>query len=182
MLDVASFVLDVASFDAGYFRLSPVEAIELDTHVRQALETSLEAMLHGAQQEGSTTGVYAAACASDFATDTAMFNLPRQIASALSLGGPTGFYDKACTSSHLALHSAWERIQGKGPCSAALVVGVTLMLQPSVSASLLLNGILSPTGHCLPLDQQCNALPTRNHLRNHLRNLPFFDFSRKVYR
>ena len=148
------FLDSAPEFDAGFFGLSPNEAVLIDPQQRLLLEASWEALersgIDPVSLKGSQTGVFAGAFQNDYgvgvfnAPDTGEDDPAREHASigiaqgsvvsgrvsyALGLEGPAVTVDTACSSSLVALHWAAQALR-QGECDLALAGGVTVMATP----------------------------------------------------
>ena len=65
-------------------------------------------------------------------------------------------YDTACSSSLVALHGAMRALQ-YGECDMALVMGVNVMISPTISTSTAMAGMTSPTGRCHTFDKSADG-------------------------
>jgi acyl transferase domain-containing protein/surfactin synthase thioesterase subunit len=134
----------VKSFDAGFFRISPREAMSLDPQQRLVLEVSWEALERSGippeSLRGSRTGVFVGAGPNEYAeqlesgeaglyraTGKAISFAAGRISFFLGLHGPSLAIDTACSSSLVALHVACESLR-RGECERALVIGVNVIL------------------------------------------------------
>ncbi|WP_438431723.1 SDR family NAD(P)-dependent oxidoreductase [Gorillibacterium sp. sgz500922] len=150
-----SYLEDVASFDYGFFRMSPNEASALDPSQRLFLQTVWEAIedagYGGRKLSGTKTGVYVG-----FASNSSYHNmifdmdpdlvpialagniaamLPTRISYMLDLKGPTLILDTACSSALVAVHLACQAIRS-GDCSMALAGGIKIHLFPAENPGL----------------------------------------------
>ncbi len=137
------FVERPGEFDAGFFEISPREALAIDPQQRVLLESSWEALedagidptgLHGGQ-----TGVFAGVMYHDYGV---AFALPGElegdmtrvssgsfvagrVAYTLGLEGPAMSVDTACSSSLVTIHLACQSLR-RGECPIALAGGSIL--------------------------------------------------------
>ena len=157
------FVEEIDKFDAGFFRITPIEARNLDPRHRMLLETSWQAIEDAGMDpdrlRGSRTGVYAGIGTSEYrdlmtTTDygisylgTAASMAVGRIAFHLGLEGPTIPVELNCASSLVALHHAVVGLQ-RGEVNMALVGGVSAILSPGIIREMADLGMLSRTGEC----------------------------------
>ncbi len=165
-----AFIDGVDLFDAGFFRIAPVEAKLLDPQQRMLLETSWQALedagIDPTGLRGSRTGVYAGMSAYDYrelvsgtrdavkiysATGTSASTAIGRVAFALGLEGPAMAIDTACSSSLVAVHQAAAALR-RGEAELALAGGVNLILSPTMMAVLTDAGALAPDGRCKTFD------------------------------
>ncbi|MEU9144369.1 SDR family NAD(P)-dependent oxidoreductase [Streptomyces sp. NPDC048349] len=158
----ASFLDDVAHFDAAFFGISPREAEPMDPQHRLLLEaawTSLEdAGIRPRELRDSRTGVFVGAGVGEYGkyrqggapdTYTLTGTLPSFNAGRLSyhlgLQGPALSVDTACSSSLVALHLACEALRND-ECELALAGGVQVLADPGSFIALSRSHALSPDG------------------------------------
>ncbi|MFJ5779718.1 SDR family NAD(P)-dependent oxidoreductase [Streptomyces sp. NPDC093094] len=158
----ASFLGDVAHFDAAFFGISPREAEPMDPQHRLLLEAawnSLEnAGIRPRDLRDSTTGVFVGAGVGEYGkhrqggtadTYTLTGTLPSFNAGRLSyhlgLQGPALSVDTACSSSLVALHLACEALRSD-ECELALAGGVQVLADPGAFVALSRSHALAPDG------------------------------------
>ncbi|MDE0628612.1 MAG: SDR family NAD(P)-dependent oxidoreductase, partial [Bryobacterales bacterium] len=167
-----AYVEGLDRFDAGFFRIAPVEAELLDPQHRMLLETSWAALEDaGIAPEGlrgTRTGVYGGVSMSDYqaliggAEDDPSSNIYRstgatpsiavgRVAFALGLEGPAITVDTACSSSLVALHQAAVALRG-GEADLALAGGVNAILRSDPTSLLTDAGMLAADGRCKTFD------------------------------
>ncbi|MBP2472362.1 candicidin polyketide synthase FscB [Crossiella equi] len=163
----ASYLSDIAGFDAEFFGISPREATAMDPQQRLALELSWQALEHAglppAGLAGSRTGVFlgssgqghftlftgetAESSAGHVGMGSAGSVLSGRVAYSLGLAGPALTVDTACSSALVALHLAAQSLRS-GDCDLALAGGATVMAGPGDLAEFSRQGGLAPDGLC----------------------------------
>nr|AFA26384.1 polyketide synthase A [Aspergillus flavus] len=172
-----SYILeeDVHRFDAAFFNISAAEAEAMDPQQRLLLETTYEALEAAGytlkQMRGSSTSVFIGAMTSDYhdiqardldtisrwhATGTSPSILSNRISYFFDLKGPSMTVNTACSSSLVALHQAVQSLRN-GDCTAAIVGGVNLLLDPEVYISHSNLHMLSPTSRCRMWDRDADG-------------------------
>ncbi|MCP4214103.1 MAG: aminotransferase class III-fold pyridoxal phosphate-dependent enzyme, partial [bacterium] len=169
--------VDIKTFDAAFFNISPKEAEAMDPQQRLLLEASVEALENAAVAPTSVrddyVGVFVGMATDDYkkahllcedlrtidaySGTGSMISPPSgRISYFLGLRGPCMTIDTACSSSITALHLA-SRALRNGECRMALAGGVNCMLIPNhfVYASQL--QALSKDGTCKTFDENADG-------------------------
>ncbi|WP_150243248.1 type I polyketide synthase [Nocardiopsis quinghaiensis] len=163
-------------FDAGFFGVSPREALAMDPQQRLMLELSWEAVerarMSPASLRDTDTGVFTGAVASDYTllqqraarggithhtfAGTQRSMIANRVSYALGLSGPSLTVDSGQSSSLVSVHMAMESLR-RGECGMALAGGVNLILAPESTEGVLQFGGLSPDAHCYTFDARANG-------------------------
>lgn len=169
------FVENIEQFDAGFFGITPREALSTDPQQRMTLETAWEAMENAGmrldQISGSNTGVFMGVLQHDYATlqlndlnDIDVYTgtggthsiIPNRLSYFLNIKGPSIAVDTACSASLVALYLACTSLNRR-ECDLAFAGGVNAMIDPSVSVATTKLRALSPTGKCSPFDASADG-------------------------
>lgn len=165
-----SFLTGLEQFDAEFFEISPREAAKMDPQQRLLLEVAWEALENAGipptSLQRTQTGVFAGACAADYAylasadlaqvdawsnTGGALSIIANRLSYFLDLRGPSVAVDTACSSSLVAVHLACQSLR-TGDCDTAIAAGVNVLLSPAIFRGFDQAGALSPTGECHSFD------------------------------
>ncbi len=164
---VAASLAAPEAWDAGFFELSDGEAAAMDPQHRLALEVATQAFQNAgysrAALKGQRVGVFVAmsnpewgelpagraACVGAAAlvegAPPAATHAAQRISHFYHLKGPSMVVNSGCSSSLSALDMAATALR-QGRCTAALVVGVHLLLGPRSAQDWRHVGLLSPSG------------------------------------
>jgi acyl transferase domain-containing protein/acyl carrier protein len=166
---------DVASFDPGFFDISPREALQMDPQQRLFLEVAWNALEDAGQTKGELAGSETATFVGVNNFSDGYYQLQKSIGAInelsgvggshdviagrlayfLDLHGPSAAVNTACSSSLLAFHFACQSLIA-GDCRTAVVGGVNL-LSGSAESILADAGMLSPDGRCKTFDSRADG-------------------------
>ncbi|MCG6495742.1 type I polyketide synthase [Kitasatospora sp. A2-31] len=162
------FIEGADEFDAGFFGLSPREAVVMDPQQRLLLEGAWEAFedagIDPTTLRGSDTGVFCGLMYSDYQYVAGTSDRASEvegyltIASAASVAsgrisytfgfeGPAVTVDTACSSSLVSIALAAKALRS-GECSMALAGGVTVLSRPSIFVEFSRQRAISADGRC----------------------------------
>ncbi|SCL23249.1 Acyl transferase domain-containing protein [Micromonospora pallida] len=170
------FVAGVDGFDAGFFGVSPREAVSLDPQQRLLLEVAWAALEDAGQVParltGSRTGVFVGIGTDDYSlllrsagpasmdaytgTGNAFSVAAGRLSYLLGLQGPSMAVDTACSSSLVAVHLACRSLRS-GESDLALAGGVHLVLTPEGTIYLSRTKALSADGRCKTFDASADG-------------------------
>ncbi|BCL17956.1 type I polyketide synthase [Micromonospora sagamiensis] len=170
------FLAGVDAFDAGFFGVSPREAVSLDPQQRLLLEVAWAALEDAGQVPtrlaGSRTGVFVGIGTDDYSlllrsadpasmdaytgTGNAFSVAAGRLSYLLGLQGPSMAVDTACSSSLVAVHLACRSLRS-GESDLALAAGVHLVLTPEGTIYLSRTRALSPDGRCKTFDASADG-------------------------
>ena len=169
------FLEGIDQFDAQFFGVSPLDAMNMDPQQRLLLEVAWEALENAGQVPGeiARTGVYVGSFMDDYLQLNFQAAHPRDIdayntlgllrglaagrlAYALDLHGPAMQLDTACSSSLLAAHLACQALRNR-ECDLALAGGVNLILVPEVTIGLCRMKAIAADGRCKSFDARADG-------------------------
>jgi acyl transferase domain-containing protein len=160
----AGYLAGMADFDAGFFGISPAEAVDIDPQQRLLLMVSWEALEDAGQVPGalagSRTGVYIGASRGDYlerqfrrglpSVTAGQYHsfrpmMPARLSHTFDLRGPSVLLDTACSASLVAVHSAVQSLRSQ-EIPLAMAAGVNLPLRADESVMMTQAGTLAPDG------------------------------------
>ncbi|WP_172381392.1 type I polyketide synthase [Streptomyces sp. MNP-20] len=170
----ASFVPDLAEWDAEFFGCTPQEALRLDPQHRLLMETAWLALedagLPADRLRGSRTGVFVGlsdssqyqrrqlaaegeACYDDpsFFLGLSASAAAGRVAYHLDLRGPCVTVDTACSSALTATHLAVQSLR-RGECDLAVVTCASAIIDPQALVQACKMSMLSADGRCKTWD------------------------------
>jgi acyl transferase domain-containing protein len=169
------FLEDAGAFDAGFFGVTPREAVAIDPQQRLLLGTAWEACeragIDPTVLSGTSMGVFVGLSSSDyypgvdrvpdaFAGYAAAGSAPSiasgRIAYLLGFEGPAITVDTACSSSLVCLHLAMQALH-KGDCDLALAGGATVMATPEALIEFSVQRALAADGRCKPFSADADG-------------------------
>ncbi|XP_077551457.1 fatty acid synthase-like [Haemaphysalis longicornis] len=170
----SGMIRDLSHFDAQFFNIHPKQAQALDPQVRLLLETSYEAILDAgydpAELRGESVGVFIGNSGSETSyaynveskpdkfqlLGCTMTMLANRVSYYLGFHGPSFTLDTACSSTMTAFNQAVVALRS-GQCSAAIVGGCSLLINPSTSAGFARLGMLCSDGKLKAFDSSGNG-------------------------
>ncbi|MCV6593671.1 MAG: SDR family NAD(P)-dependent oxidoreductase [Silicimonas sp.] len=166
---------DPFAFDADYFRISRLEAEQMDPQQRILLETCARAFDHAGIDphglSGERTGVFVGGAAADHSTSITQSSdligpyfmlgntlsiLSNRLSYAWDFQGPSLTVDTACSSSLVALDLARAALE-RGEIDTAVVAGVNMLLSPYSFIGFSQAGMISPRGICSPFSAEADG-------------------------
>ncbi|MCY3540624.1 MAG: SDR family NAD(P)-dependent oxidoreductase [Gammaproteobacteria bacterium] len=174
-----AYVDAIDQFDAGFFRISPVEAELLDPQQRMMLETSWQALEDAGMDpdrlKESLTGVYSGISNDEYRmlvvesegtgeaaeslyalSGTNLNGTSGRVSFVLGVMGPAKAVDAACASSLVSVHDAVADLQ-QGKADLALAGGVQAILNSRIFELRADSQMLSPDGQCKAFDESANG-------------------------
>ncbi|WP_216834432.1 non-ribosomal peptide synthetase [Falsiroseomonas tokyonensis] len=171
------FLEDAQNFDAGFFGLSPREAMAMDPQQRLLLQEAHNALAEAGLFTAPPAlrqrmGVWVGASPGDWALKLALAgggpdrvslvgqlggSLAARLAHHFGMQGPAVTLDAACASAVAALAAASAALRA-GEVDAALVGAVAVMATPQMPALAGAAGLLSASGRCAALSAEADGM------------------------
>ncbi|KIA95297.1 hypothetical protein OA93_18580 [Flavobacterium sp. KMS] len=165
------FMDNVDKFDAGFFKISGIEAENMDPQQRLFLEHCWHALedanLTQIHLDGKQVGVYAGVGNSDYIQNpknkhvSVFWGMDNSILAArisyyLNLRGPAIAIDSACSSSLVALEAACRNLLTRN-IDMGICGGISLAATPLFHKMASKAGMLSEDGQCFTFDHRANG-------------------------
>ena len=169
------FLDGIDQFDAQFFGISPLDAMNMDPQQRLLLEVAWEAFEDAGivPDKAPRTGVFVGSFMDDylqsnfFAADRREIDAYNtlgllrglaagRLAYVLNLQGPAMQLDTACSSSLLTAHLACQALRNR-ECDLALAGGVNLILAPEVTIGLCRMRAMAADGRCKTFDASADG-------------------------
>jgi hypothetical protein len=182
---------DALMFDAAFFGINSREAEVIDPQQRVFLECAWEALESAGYAPESccgAVGVFAGTAMNTYFLSNILGNqalldavgayqimlgsdkdfLTTRVSYKLNLKGPSVAVQTACSTSLVAVHSAYQALLNY-QCDMALAGGVSITFPQTAGYLYQAGMILSPDGHCRPFDSNANGTvdPGRHQRRGH---------------
>lgn len=170
-----NFISEPDAFDHRFFKKSSREAASMDPQQRLLMQAAYEAMESTGYFTASSKpptrdiGCYLGLCAVDYDANVASHNpnafstlgtlrvfLSGKLSHFFGWSGPSLTFDTACSSSAVAIHTAFRALQAN-ECTQALAGGVALFTSPYLYENLSAAHFLSPTGATKPFDANADG-------------------------
>ncbi|GFS52214.1 fatty acid synthase [Trichonephila inaurata madagascariensis] len=170
--DSPGLIKNLDKLDTTYFRVNNFLANMMDPGARTLMEVSYEAIADAGYDasnlKGQKIGIFNATTQEDSikinTADESFINLhgvrtmnPNRTTYVLDFTGPSYTVDSACSSSGVALWSAYQSIQNN-TSDAAVVTGNQLNLHPVMLTGYAGAGIVTLTGNCRPFDANSDGM------------------------
>jgi acyl transferase domain-containing protein/acyl-CoA synthetase (AMP-forming)/AMP-acid ligase II/shikimate kinase/acyl carrier protein/2-polyprenyl-3-methyl-5-hydroxy-6-metoxy-1,4-benzoquinol methylase len=172
------FIEDVASFDASFFKISPLEAECMDPQQRKLLELTWHVIEDSgyspSQLADKDIGLFVGVHNNDYAelagrqpaltgtygtfldSGLHMSMIAHRVSRWFNFHGPSEIINTACSSSLVAVHHAVESIY-RGESSLAIAGGINLILLSRVYRASQEANMLSKDGRCKTFDEQADG-------------------------
>lgn len=168
------FISDVDKFDAKFFRISPLEAEQMDPQQRKMIEVVYHAIEDSGynvlDMAGSNTGVFVSVENSDYAAlaeergihgagcavGMTRCMVANRVSFLFDFHGPSEVVDTACSGSLIALNRAYESLVG-GYCDTAIVGGAKILLTARDFDIVAGMNVMSPDGVMRTFDKSANG-------------------------
>ncbi|OAA77789.1 Beta-ketoacyl synthase [Akanthomyces lecanii RCEF 1005] len=164
---------DPALLDSEFFGIHPIEVEKMDPQQKQLLEVTVECMESAGETElrGSNIGCYVGVFGEDWigmasqdpqsmdryhVSSTGLFALANRLSYQFDWHGPSMTIQTACSSSMVSLHEGCQALL-RNDCTAAVVAGVNLILNPAMTIGMSDSKVLSADGACKTFDESADG-------------------------
>ncbi|KAF2821460.1 KR domain-containing protein [Ophiobolus disseminans] len=164
---------DLAALDTSFFNLRKSELESADPQQRQLLEVTRECLENAGETNyrGKAIGCYVGTFGEDWqqmmtkdeehmeahaAGCMPDLMLANRISYEFDFQGPSIVLKTGCSASLVGVHEACRALQS-GDCEAAIVAGANIIMTPTATQSLSLQGVLSPEGSSKTFDASADG-------------------------
>ncbi|OCL02964.1 putative polyketide synthase [Glonium stellatum] len=164
---------DLSHLDTSFFSMSKSELEKADPQQRQLLEITRECLENAGEvnYRGKMIGCYVGTFGEDwlhmFGKDNQNTGgyilsghgdlmIANRVSFEFDLQGPSMVIKTGCSASLVGLHEACRALHS-GDCTGAIVAGTSLIMGPTTTAAMTLEGVLSPNGSCKSFDSAADG-------------------------
>ena len=163
--DKMGVVEHIDKFDASFFNILPLDALNMDPQERVFMQEAWHALEDAGyandRLDKRNCGIFVGAMGGDYKIQTRMGGLGNSFISArlaynLDLNGPNMTIDTACSSSLVAIHQACQSLRND-ECTVAIAGGVNVISTPDTHYISNKMGMLSNSGRCRTFDNDADG-------------------------
>lgn len=163
--DKMGVVEHIDKFDASFFNILPLDALNMDPQERVFMQEAWHALEDAGyandRLDKKNCGIFVGAMGGDYKIQTRMGGLGNSFISArlaynLDLNGPNMTIDTACSSSLVAIHQACQSLRND-ECTVAVAGGVNVISTPDTHYISNKMGMLSNSGRCRTFDNDADG-------------------------